>query len=60
MKRYEVYRSEGGFRVARECWLGCPVVKSSPWFPNRGLAVAWRNREAENDWNYQCELASAG
>lgn len=40
MKPYEIYKSEGGYRVAAELCNGGPVLKSSPWFANKGLAAA--------------------
>ena len=52
MKPNEIYRSEGGYRVAAELCNGGPILKSSPWFPNKGLATAWRKRAVENDWDY--------
>lgn len=52
MVPYQIYRSEGGYRVAAEIWSGDPVLRSSPRFPNKGLATAWRKRAIENDWDY--------
>ena len=52
MKQYDIYKSDGGYRVARGMLLGYPLKGASPWFRNRGLAAAWRKRAVENDWNY--------
>lgn len=61
MKKYEIYRSEGGFRVAANVYLGCPVVGSSPWFANKGLAMSWRNSRIEQDKKrYQEEIVWLG
>lgn len=35
MKVYDVFRSEGGYRVCGAIWAGGPVIDSSPWFPTR-------------------------
>ncbi len=44
MKQYDIYKSEGGYRVAAEMAYDWPEHRSSPWFPNRGLAASWRMR----------------
>ena len=44
MEQYDIYKSEGGYRVAVLVHLGWPDTQSSPWFCNRGLAAAWRTR----------------
>lgn len=41
MKVYDVFASEGGYRVCGAVWAGCPVIDSSPWFATR--------EEAENE-----------
>ena len=33
MKPYDVFKSEGGYRVALSVYLGGPVMGNSPWFP---------------------------
>lgn len=33
MKKYDIFKSEGGFRVCGSVWNGEPVIDVSPWFP---------------------------
>ena len=47
MKQYDIYKSDGGYRVARGMLLGYPLKGASPWFRNRGLAASWRMRALE-------------
>lgn len=42
MERYEIYKSEGGYRVAANVYLNCPVVGSSPWFDDKEKAEDFR------------------
>ncbi len=67
MQKYEIYRIEGGYRVAAQIFCDRAVVRSSPFFRNRGLAAAWRNRAVAKDpkyahngryvaYNYPCSL----
>ena len=35
MKKYEVFASEGGYRVALGIWGGNPIIDQSPWFKTR-------------------------
>lgn len=32
MEKYEVFKSEGGFRVCLGVYLNSPVISRSPWF----------------------------
>jgi len=33
MEKYDIFKSEGGFRVCGSAWNGEPVIDASPWFP---------------------------
>ena len=35
MELYDVFKSEGGFRVAGAVYNDCPVMDRSPWFETR-------------------------
>lgn len=32
MNIYDIFRSEGGYRVCKATWLDGPVINSCPWF----------------------------
>lgn len=51
MKQYEIYKSEGGYRVAKEVWYGAPVVSYSPWFATFIRALKWRYAQVKRDYN---------
>lgn len=34
MNQYDIFASEGGFRVCGGTYLGSPVIDASPWFPS--------------------------
>lgn len=57
MNQYDIYKSEGGFRVAAEVCNGCPVTKSSPWFRRKSVAAMWRTHQIARDPNYQYEVS---
>lgn len=40
MQLFDVFKSEGGFRVCGALWAGGPVISSSPWFATREQAEA--------------------
>ena len=44
MRQYDVYKSEGGYRVACDTYLDCPVTDSSPWFKTKSEAEAYRDK----------------
>ena len=51
MKKYEVFRSEGGYRVAADIVFGGPVIENCPWYENKKAATAaavamWRHDNA--------------
>lgn len=45
MKFYEIYKSEGGYRVAAAVQNESPIISSSPWFATRGEAAEWRIKD---------------
>lgn len=54
MKQYDVFESEGGFRVAGKVYLDMPVMSESPWYKHRSSAnrAAKRMRERDEQWLY--------
>ena len=44
MKRYDIYKSEGGYRVAAYVYHDGPVVGASPWFSDKAKAVEYRDK----------------
>ena len=51
MKKYEVFKSEGGYRVGKNIVNGGPVIGNCPWYANKKAAscaavAMWRNDEA--------------
>ena len=51
MKKYDVFKSENGYRVAKNIVNGGPVIENCPWYENKKAATAaavamWRNDEA--------------
>lgn len=34
MNQYDIFASEGGFRVCGGTYLGDPVIDASPWYPS--------------------------
>lgn len=44
MERYDIFKSEGGFRVCGGTWAGGPVIDSSPWYAT--LEEAEKGRDA--------------
>lgn len=47
MEFYEIYRSEGGYRVAAAVRNESPIISSSPFFATRGEAAEWRIKDIE-------------
>ena len=47
MEFYEIYRSEGGYRVAAAIRNESPIISSSPFFATRGEAAEWRIKDIE-------------
>lgn len=45
MKQYDIYKSEGGYRVAAGIYLGCPNTDFCPWFARHDQAAIWRAEE---------------
>ena len=49
----DIFRSEGGWRVAHNVWAGGPDMRNSPWFATRVEAEAhladWKAKRAEED-----------
>lgn len=43
MKKYEVFQSEGGYRVARQIVNGGPVMNQSPWYETKRAATCAAN-----------------
>ena len=43
MRKYEVYKSSGGYRVAAELVHGSPVITDSKWYETRRGAVCAAN-----------------
>jgi len=53
MKMYEVFKSEGGYRVAGDIYLDGPVIDSSPWRKTEAEAkklAKKMKRRAEKEW----------
>ncbi|HBS60896.1 MAG TPA: hypothetical protein DEA44_16740 [Firmicutes bacterium] len=49
MKQGDIYKSEGGYRIAWVIWAGGPVISSSPWYSTFEEAqAAVERRCAEN------------
>ena len=49
MKKYEVFRSEGGYRVAGEICNGGPVMKKSPWYATKKAATCVSSNMRRHD-----------
>lgn len=47
MKQYDIYKSDGGYRVACSVRLDCIVTDSSPWFKTKAKAEAYREKRIE-------------
>lgn len=45
MKLFDIYKSEGGYRVACITRCDCPVTNSSPWFKTKDKAEAYREKQ---------------
>lgn len=52
MKLFEIFKSEGGFRVCLSEMNGNPVISKCPWFARKCDATKRANRERakENEW----------
>ena len=50
MKLYEVFKSEGGYRVCCGLWHGNPIMDQSPWYETEALA-----RDAAQSIRYKRE-----
>lgn len=50
MKLYEVFKSEGGYRVCCGLWHGNPIMGQSPWYETEALA-----RDAAQSIRYKRE-----
>lgn len=44
MKVFDIFKSEGGYRVCGDIWNGAPVLAQSPWF--KTLVEAEKGRDA--------------
>lgn len=44
MKQYDIFESEGGYRVAGDIHAGGPVMSASPWRKTRRGAEALRRK----------------
>lgn len=44
MKQYDIFESEGGYRVAGDIHAGGPVMRLSPWRKTRREAEALRKK----------------
>lgn len=43
MERFDIYKSEGGYRVAEGVHCDCPVINlDTPWFAEKGKAEEYR------------------
>jgi len=50
MKKFDVYKTEGGYRVAVAIVNGGPVVDSSLWYPTkRGAQCAANNMKRKDN-----------
>ena len=38
MKRYEIFASEGGYRIARALWGDSPIIRQCPWYATKAEA----------------------
>lgn len=47
MKKYEIFKSEGGYRVCLRTYLDSPVISNSPWF---------ETKEQANDFAFDSEF----
>lgn len=47
MKMYGIFKSEGGYRVCLNTYLGGPVISSCPWF---------ETKEQANDFAFDTEF----
>ena len=45
MKQYDIFESEGGYRVAGALHAGWPVMRLSPWRKTRRGAEALRKKK---------------
>lgn len=52
MEMYEIFKSEGGYRVCGGVWCGGPIMKKSPYFRTleeaKKAAVSMRKKDEEN------------
>ena len=51
MEKYEVFKSEGGYRVAKDIINGGAIIKNCPWYANKKTATAaavamWHNDDS--------------
>ena len=49
MKKNEVFKSEGGYRVAGAVVNGGPVMKESPWYATKRAAQCAANNKKRAD-----------
>lgn len=49
MNKYDVFKSEGGFRVCGGVWAGGPIMAQSPWFATQAEAEAESMKMKERD-----------
>lgn len=49
MEIYDIFKSEGGYRVCGATWAGGPVIDSSPWFATMEEAEAHRDKMRRRD-----------
>ena len=61
MKVYDIFASEGGFRVCGAVWAGGPVISASPWFKTREEAEVGVRKMKQKDFEREAEdLAFSG
>jgi len=49
MKRLDIFKSEGGYRLALGIYNDCPVIDRSPWYETKDQAERAKNEAIAED-----------
>lgn len=69
MERFDIYKSEGGYRVAEGVYNDCPVIDlSAPWFADKAKAAEYREKCIRDEikwledhrWEWPADMIDSG
>lgn len=60
MEHFDVFRSDGGWRVCGGIWAGGPILRQSPWFADEAQAKAVARQMRFNSDTYNMGVFREG